>query len=243
MLNTIHQKQITDVLEKLPDKLVLSNRTDKSYMYKKTVIQKLVLKGREAYQIERFTDKQAFHENVDSNTLAETVFELFPSVYSQLNIFGNERQWDFKVTKKGKLLSNVHEKSGCMDKHEAGQSAHKGSGTIGNKRISVEAEPLMSHNRKKNYLLKEGMVIPPLADLGIFTKDGKVVRNMYDKYKQINRFLELVEDVVKDYPNKDMHIIDFGCGKSYLTFILYYYLVEIKKYQVRMTGFEGGGYP
>lgn len=238
MLDTIHQKQITDVLEKLPDKLVLSNRTDKSYMYKKTVIQKLVLKDREAYQIERFTDKQAFHENVDSNTMAEAVFELFPSVYSQLNIFSNERQWDFKVTKKGKLLSNVHEKSGCMDKHEAGQPAHKGSGTIRNKRISVEAEPLMSHNRKKTYLLKEGMVIPPLADLGIFTKDGKVVRNMYDKYKQINRFLELVEDVVKDYPNKDMHIIDFGCGKSYLTFILYYYLVEIKKYQVHMTGLD-----
>lgn len=240
MLDTIHQKQITDVLEKFPDKLVLSNRTDKSYMYKKTVIQKLVLKGREAYQIERFTDKQAFHENVDSNTLAEVVLELFPSVYGQLNIFGNERQWDFKVTKKGKLLSNVHEKSGCMDKPgtAAGQPVCKSRDGMGNKRISVAAEPLMSHNRKKNYLLKEGMVIPPLADLGIFTKDGKVVRNMYDKYKQINRFLELVEDVVKDYPNKDMHIIDFGCGKSYLTFILYYYLVKIKKYQVHMTGLD-----
>jgi SAM-dependent methyltransferase len=239
MLDTINQKQITDVLEKFPDKLVLSNRTDKSHIYKKTVIQKIVLKGREAYQIERFTDRQASHENVDSNTLTEAVFELFPSIYSQLNIFGNERQWDFKVTKKGKLLSNVHEKSGCMDKPDTrGGQPDKSSDGIGNKRIFVEAEPLMSHNRKKNYLLKEGMVIPPLADLGIFTKDGKVVRNMYDKYRQINRFLELVEDVVKDYPNKDMHIIDFGCGKSYLTFILYYYLVEIKKYQVHMTGLD-----
>lgn len=240
MLDTINQKQITDVLRELPDKLVLSNRTDKSHIYKKIVVQKLVLKGREAYQIERFTDKQAFHENVDSNTLAEVVFELFPSTYSQMNIFGGGKQWDFKVTKKGKLLSNVHEKSGGMDKQGtgAGKPVHKGSEAIGGKRISVEAEPLMTHNRKKNYLLKEGTVIPPLTDLGIFTKDGRVVRNMYDKYKQINRFLELVEDVVKDYPKKDMHIIDFGCGKSYLTFILYYYLVELKGYQVHMTGLD-----
>ena len=79
-------------------------------------------------------------------------------------------------------------------------------------------------------------MIPPLVDLGIFTKEGKIVRSMYDKYKQINRFLEMEEDVVKGYPNKEhMHIIDFGCGKSYLTFILYYYLTECKGYQVHMT--------
>lgn len=240
MLDTINQKQISVVLGELPDKLVLSNLADKSYIYKKTVIQKLELKGKEAYQVERFTDKQVFHENVDSNALKEVVLGLFPSIYSQLNIFGKERQWDFKVTKKGKLLSNIHGKSDCLKKQTAGteQSVIKSNDGAGDRRISVEAEPLMSHNRKKNYLLKEGMVIPPLADLGIFTKDGRVVRSMYDKYRQINRFLELVEDVVKDYPKKDMHIIDFGCGKSYLTFILYYYLVELKGYQVHMTGLD-----
>lgn len=82
-------------------------------------------------------------------------------------------------------------------------------------------------------------MIPPLTDLGIFTKDGKIVRSMYDKYRQINRFLEMVEDVVKRHPEgKTMRIIDFGCGKSYLTFILYYYLTGVKGYSVQMTGLD-----
>lgn len=124
------------------------------------------------------------------------------------------------MTRKGKLLFHGQER-----KNEKNT-----------KRINIE--DIAGNNRKKNYLLKEGSAIPPLVDLGIFTKEGKVVRSMYDKYKQINRFLELVEDVVKDYPNKNMNIIDFGCGKSYLTFILYYYLVEVKGYPVHITGLD-----
>lgn len=225
MLDTIERKQLVDVLEKMPEKLVLSNLADKSHLYRKTVIQKMLLKGKEVYQVERFTDKQAFHENVKPEELQSIVFECFPSIYKQLNIFSAEGQWDYKVTKKGKMLTKVSlVKSSALEKDR--------------KRIVIEGTPLQSHNRKKNYLLKEGTVIAPLVDLGVFTKEGKVVRTMYDKYKQINRFLELVEDVVKDYPNKNMHIIDFGCGKSYLTFILYYYLVELKGYQVHMTGLD-----
>lgn len=240
MLDAVEQKQIADALSALPNKLVLSNLADKTYLYKKIVIQKMILKGKEAYQIERFTDKQTFHENVDIHALTEVIFNYFPSIYSQLNIFGKTDQQDFKMSKKGKLLSNIHTKNNRSSKQITRliQTVDKGEKDLTQKQISAEASPLSSHNRKKNYILKEGSVIPPLVDLGIFTKDGKVVRTMYDKYKQINRFLELVEDVIKDYPNKKMHIIDFGCGKSYLTFILYYYLVEIKGYQVYMTGLD-----
>lgn len=258
MLDTVARKQIAEVLDKQPNKLVLSNLADKSHLYKKTVVQKIAVQGRVMYQIERFTEKQAFHENIELVALQDIIFDCFPSIYMQLNIFGDEAQWDFKVTKKGKLLSNVRwntrvdapgQKSGSTVGNDKGLSkdALKGDGisirsggqdSRNGKRIILEGTPLPSHNRKKNYLLQEGVVIPPLVDLGIFTKEGKVVRTMYDKYKQINRFLELVEDVVKDYPNKDMHIIDFGCGKSYLTFILYYYLVELKGYQVHMTGLD-----
>ncbi len=223
LLSEQERQDIINMLKTRPDKLILSNLNDKTYLYKKIVVKKYYKKDEMFYQVERFTDKQAFHENVVPEELSSAVLDVFPKYYKQLNVFSEEGNRDYKVTKKGKLLSNT---------------------SASTKRSSENAS---SHNRKKNYILQEGTVIPPLVDLGIFTRDGKVVNSMYDKYKQINRFIELVDDVIKNYQGikamndadgRTFNIIDFGCGKSYLTFILYYYLVEIKGLKVSMTGLD-----
>ena len=244
--------KITDILRRNPDKIVISNLSDKAYIYKKTVVKRFIKKEKVMYQIERFTEKQAFHENIDEDKLAGIIFDVFPDKYMQLNIFFEDRQWDFKMTKKGKLLS----KQSSISAKSAGAFCDNAAGNGGDKIICGrpgETAVSLSHNRKKNYILKEGMIIPPLVDLGIFTKEGKVVHSMYDKYKQINRFIELVDDVIKNYTSDnrnggsgykekeaeyDLNIIDFGCGKSYLTFIMYYYLTKIRCMKVKMTGLD-----
>ena len=94
------------------------------------------------------------------------------------------------------------------------------------------------HDREKAYILKEGENIPALVDLGVFSKDFRIIKSKYDKYKQINRFVELVDDCFSKSELSDITILDFGCGKSYLTFIVYYYFTQIKKVNARVVGFD-----
>lgn len=115
----------------------------------------------------------------------------------------------------------------------------KGTVTIvKNKAVTGKKESL-DHNRTKNYLIKEGTPVPFLVDLGVMTPDGKVTKAKYDKFRQINRYLEFVDDISDTFAkDKPITIIDFGCGKSYLTFALYYYLVELKKIKARIIGLD-----
>ena len=101
----------------------------------------------------------------------------------------------------------------------------KGKVTIKKKQIQAERQVDLSHNKVKKYILQEGTLVPFLVDLGVQTKEGKIVRSNYDKFRQINRYLEFIADIMPNFPeDRPINIIDFGCGKSYLTFALYYYM-------------------
>ena len=194
-----------------PVKIVLSNVADKEQRIQKVQIEK----KEKHFQIAQYSDKQVFHKNVDEEELISFCIEELGVNFLQLNAWMLGGEASVKLTKKGKLLFSLKKADN-----------------------SALADEVRDNNRKKNYILEEGRVIEPLIDMGIFTKEGKIVSSMYDKFKQINRFIEIIDDELKKKIITHLNIIDFGCGKSYLTFIVYYYLTEIKKIKVNMIGLD-----
>ena len=207
------KKSINEITNDNIVKVVISNKLNKDVEYNKINIQLKEKNNKEYYQIEKYTDKQVFHENIEKNMLNEKMLEFINGNYKQVGAWSETNTYDLKISKKGKIF-------------------------LGKKKSDNKNVVNKSHNREKNYILKEGMLIQPLIDLGVFTKEGKVVNSKYDKYKQINRFIEIIDDEIKKNDYKELTILDFGCGKSYLTFVLYYYFVEIKKIDVKMIGLD-----
>lgn len=194
-------------------KVIISNPFSKSEEYKKIIIEN---KGKN-YQIAKYTEKQVFHENIEADALLEKTHALAENRYKQINGMSASEEHIILISKKGNCSYKV-------------------------KKTATDAVKLQAknqgHNRQKNYILKEGMNIAPLVDMGVFTKDGKVVNAMYDKYKQINRFIEIIDDEVSSLKVEELNVIDFGCGKSYLTFVVYYYLTEVMNLKVNMIGLD-----
>ena len=191
-------------------KMIISKPAAKTIEYKKIVIER----KKEYFQAAKYTEKQVFHDNVMPEDLENYLQETIADSYLQVNAWDVEKEHILLISKKGKATYKTKKLSNSQNTSED------------------------SHNRKKNYILEEGQVIPPLVDMGVFTKEGKVVKSMYDKFRQINRFIEMIDDGVRDYNKDEIHIIDFGCGKSYLTFIMYYYFTEVRHMKVQMLGLD-----
>ncbi len=203
---------ILNIFEDTIQKAVFSNPTEKDAEFKKITISRMP----KFYQITKFTEKQVFHENIDFDKIAKRCNELVGNDFTQIYARSEDKEYNIKIGKDGKAI-------------------FKAKNLFADKKSVVS---LNEHNRKKQYILPEGEIIEPLIDMGIFTKDGKVINSMYDKYKQINRLIEIIDDSVKQTNAKKLNVIDFGCGKSYLTFIVYYYLTEIKGIDATIIGLD-----
>ena len=166
------------------------------------------------FQVSRYTDKQVFHENMTAEDALETLSGWILHDFRQEQIRMQDEMVTVLVSKKGKA-------------------------TVKSKKAACIETQNLEHNRKKQYIIEEGTAVPFMIDLGVMTESGKIIRTRYDKYRQINRFLEFIEDILPELPtDRTVHIIDFGCGKSYLTFAMYYYLKVLKHYDIRITGLD-----
>ena len=188
----------------------------------KLKIRPVKVKGTVMYQVTRTVGTKEFHENLDLNGAAALLAEITGKQFLAVEAEGSKGKLTVLVSKKGHMTVKEH-------------ASKKNDKNPDNSNASVNTE----HNRKKNYLLPEGVPVPFLVELGVMTGTGKVVSQKYDKFRQINRYLEFVEDILPALPgNREIKIIDFGCGKSYLTFALYYYLREIKGLNANITGLD-----
>ncbi len=193
-------------------KISLSERKNKEYEFNKISARAFEGKNGRQWQLERFKNNQVFHLN-----MSEKDFLLF------LEHEGKENFRQCCVTAEGTTIHYTV----FPDKTKRKVTGNE-----------VKITDTQSHNKEKTYILKQGENIPALVDLGVFDKDFKVIKSKYDKYKQINRFIEIVDDAFKNLNKNSVTILDFGCGKSYLTFIIYYYFTVIRSIDATVIGYD-----
>ncbi|WP_053955495.1 class I SAM-dependent methyltransferase [Inediibacterium massiliense] len=181
--------------------------------YNKISIRPILLKEKLMYQFTYHYDKKVVHENVEKDQMLGKMISLFETNFKQGQIYTKEADYQILISKKFKVKIL--------------------------KKAPTKKQKNLSHNRKKNYIIPENIPNPFLYRLGVMNEKGKVFSQKYDKFRQINRFLEMVRDIVDELKNKEkIKVIDFGCGKSYLTFALYYYFVDILNMDVDIIGLD-----
>lgn len=216
------QSLFTDCLNETLIRVILSNPSSKDGVIK--ICARPMLKNKSLlFQIEEYTKTQVFHKNLTAGDASSYLTgKLSSDTSSQTASFKNA------LVETKSFTANV-------------LVSKKGTITIKKKVNASAKQPKisLSHNRKKKYILEEGIPVPFLIDLGVMTQNGSIVNAHYDKFRQINRFLEYIEDILPSLPtDRELRILDFGCGKSYLTFAIYYYLKVLKGYPVRITGLD-----
>lgn len=194
-------------------KVFASNPIEKDYKFIRVKIQPSRGKNGLTFFVTQFSSTQAFQCNLKPSELYDWAVGNIAGKFKQTLIVNRECEVTYLTNAKGtvkRLFRNV----------------------------ANNTEIPQSHNRRKHYILNEGDNIPALVDLGVFTQNFKVVNSMYDKFKQINRFVEVLDDVLKKYDNDEITLLDFGCGKSYLTFVIYYYLVKVRNINAKIIGYD-----
>ena len=193
--------------------IIISNPKNGSDI-SKVKIRPIMLKNSVVFQATEYKGTQVFHENYEKQELIEKIEVYMTDIFKQMELTAATMQATVLISKKGKV-------------------------TVKKKNFQTEKKVDLSHNKAKKYILQEGTIVPFLVDLGVQTKEGKIVRSNYDKFRQINRYLEFIADVMPIFPtDRPINIIDFGCGKSYLTFALYYYMKILCKRDIRVIGLD-----
>ena len=211
---------IDDLINKCTDtelvEIILSGRKQKTQDgASKIKIRPVKIKNKVVFQASEYVGKQVIHSNLKKEELRDYVND---------NLVKNFKQGQFSyVDGDGQVLCGS-----------------KGNMTVKYKKnVNAREQKSLEHNKRKQYILEEGKPVGFLIDLGVMTKEGKIITSKYDKFKQINRFLEFIEDILPQLSDgKEQTIIDFGCGKSYLTFAMYYYLRELKGLDIRIIGLD-----
>lgn len=216
------QTVLKEMIEEGMRQAVLSNPL-KAEKGSKVKITPVLLKGSLHFQETLYRGTQVFHYNCTEKELTERLLAYIADNFRQAELVSEAHMVTVLVSKKGKVTIKKRKRGGTAPCEGAE-----------NRRWEVPA-----HNRVKQYILEEGQPIDFLVGLGVQTKDGKIVKAKYDKFRQINRYLEFIGDIVKKLPtDRPVRIIDFGCGKAYLTFAMYYYLHVVKGYRLLVTGLD-----
>lgn len=210
------------ILNKDLQQIILSNSRHPEQT-QKVKIRPVLIREELLFQETAYRGTQAFHENFTAEQLTDRICTALQEQFRQGEFSAKTLQATALVSKKGKLTLKV-----------------KNSGKAPRTAASEEEElQALAHNRTKHYILEEGKPVDFLVGLGVQTPDGRVTRARFDKFRQINRYLEFIGDVIDELPkDRTIRIIDFGCGKSYLTFAMYYYLHELQHRDIQVTGLD-----